>query len=88
MGPRQLSIHVTTTGTLVYEARRSCRITQQALADVLAISRAQVGAVENGYSSITGSRVLDWAEALGIKPRDLLVALREDWLCRPTKERT
>lgn len=58
-------------GRLIELRRLDCRMTQEAVAVLIGVSRCQLHKYENGLSRITASRLYQIAGALKCRPGDL-----------------
>lgn len=59
-------------GFNILRERREKGLTQEALADVVGMSRARLSAIERGSTTLTLEKLMKIAEALGVDYRELL----------------
>lgn len=71
------SQHRVTMGAAVRELRAGRGMTVRQLADRLGVSSGTVSAIENGHVGTSSERVVDLADALGVRPDRLLLGLVE-----------
>ncbi len=70
MKPKSLE-HVA-LGRAIRELRRSAGISQEGLADRSSLHRTYVGGIERGERNVSFSNLLRLANALGVRPSELL----------------
>lgn len=71
-GTGQMAMERITVGTMIFAARKRAGMTQEQLCAAVMLSRAQIANIEGGRSDVPASKLIQFAQALGCSPKDLL----------------